>query len=89
MFEEINNEEITEVEAKKKTSKSERKSSEEQITESGKTEKTWEEWVIELGVNRAIAKGACSEAKLDWDTPIPKSLFEDIVLNFSKKGHGR
>lgn len=52
-------------------------------------EKSWSEWVKTLGVNRAIARGACSQVMSDWDSPVSKSMFESSVKSFSEKGHGR
>lgn len=51
--------------------------------------KTWSEWVKELGVNRAIAKGACSEIMADWDDVISRESFESAIKAFGEKGHGR
>jgi|GEM_PF-2591285 hypothetical protein len=51
--------------------------------------KTWSEWVKELGVNRAIARGACSEIMADWDDIISRESFESAVKAFGEKGHGR
>ncbi len=51
--------------------------------------KTWSEWVKELGVNRAIAKGACSEIMADWDDVISREIFESAVKAYGEKGHGR
>lgn len=51
--------------------------------------KTWNEWVKDLGVNRAIAKGACSGIMADWDDVISRESFESAVKAYGEKGHGR
>lgn len=51
--------------------------------------KSWSDWVKELGVNRAIARGACSEIMADWDDVISRDSFESAVMAYGKKEHGR
>ncbi|MCL2154044.1 MAG: hypothetical protein FWH53_00110 [Leptospirales bacterium] len=91
MAEEINDTEVAEVQVTRRNRHPERSvaAQAEEKAEEKTEEKTWDEWVKEFGINRALAKGACSEAKLDWDATITKSFFENTVRNFGKKGHGR
>ncbi len=50
--------------------------------------RTWAEWTRELGVDKALARGACADIRSDWSAPIERGDFDRAVKQFGKTRHG-